>query len=192
MKSKRNESAFEQAKTQLTQLEQLARQGWLQVSYYDESGFSLTSCLPYAWQEKGRTIGLVPGKGQRINVAGFYSKTGEWMHHTQLHSFKQQDVMAFFDRYCATIKQKTVVVLDNAPTHRSKAFQAKIKEWQEQDLYLFFLPAYSPELNVIEILWRQIKYRWLAFKAYLNFDTLTSHLEDILNNIPTKYPINFV
>jgi hypothetical protein len=148
--------------------------------------------LPYAWQEKGRTTGLLPGKGKRINVAGFYSKTGPFMHHTQLSNFKQQDVIALFDRFCANINKKTIVVLDNAPTHHGKAFQAKIREWQEQDLYLFFLPAYSPELNVIEILWRNIKYQWLEFRAYLNFETLACHLEVILNNIQSKYSINFV
>lgn len=114
------------------------------------------------------------------------------MHHTQQSNFKQQDVIAVFDRFCANINKKTIVVLDNAPTHHGKAFQAKIREWQEQDLYLFFLPAYSPELNVIEILWRNIKYQWLDFKAYLNFETLACQLEAILNNIQIKYSINFV
>lgn len=173
-------------------MESLAAQEWLDVYFYDESGFSLTSCLPYAWQEKGKTAALLPGKGKRINVAGFYAKTGGFMYQTQLRSFKQQDLIPFFDRFCASLNKRTIVVLDNAPTHHGKAFQAKIQEWQQQDLYLYFLPTYSPELNAIEILWRNIKYQWLDFKAFLNFDSLTLYLENILNNINTKYSIIFV
>ncbi len=172
-------------------LELLAGQQWLDVYFYDESGFSLTSCLPYAWQEKGKQISLLPGKGKRINVAGFYAKTGKFMYQTQLKSFNQQDIILFFDRFCASIDKRTIVVLDNAPIHHGKAFQAKIKEWQEQDLYLYFLPPYCPELNVIEILWRHIKYQWLDFKAFLNFDSLTFYLQQVLDNINTKYSIIF-
>lgn len=172
-------------------LESLAGQQWLDVYFYDESGFSLTSCLPYAWQEKGKQISLLPGKGKRINVAGFYTKTGKFIYQTQLKSFKQHDLIPFFDRFCTSIDKRTIVVLDNAPTHHGKAFEAKIKEWQEQDLYLYFLPPYSPELNAIEILWRHIKYQWLDFKAFLNFDSLTLYLQEVLNNINTKYSIIF-
>ncbi|WP_404841974.1 transposase [Burkholderia vietnamiensis] len=31
---------------------------------------------------------------------------------------------------------------------------------------LFYLPAYSPELNMIEIVWRQLKYRWRRFVTW--------------------------
>ena len=50
-------------------------------------------------------------------------------------------------------------------------FRRNIEKWRtKNDLFLFFLPTYSPKLNLIEILWRKIKYEWLEFKAYLSFD----------------------
>ncbi|WP_415873359.1 transposase [Burkholderia ubonensis] len=30
-------------------------------------------------------------------------------------------------------------------------------------MLLFYLPPYSPELNLIEIVWRHLKYRWRRF-----------------------------
>ncbi|WP_368860940.1 transposase, partial [Desulforhabdus sp. TSK] len=42
----------------------------------------------------------------------------------------------------------------------------------KKNLYIKFLPTYSPELNLIEILWRKIKYEWLSFSAYLSFSLL--------------------
>ncbi len=46
---------------------------------------------------------------------------------------------------------------------------------------------YSPELNLIEILWRKIKYNWLPLRAYLSFDHLQSELKNILDQFGSKY-----
>jgi len=95
------------------------------------------------------------------------------------------------DEFVPHIRKQSILVIDNAPVHRSKAFEAKIREWQEQDLYVYFLPKYSPELNKIEILWRFIKYTWLPFDAYKNIQNLKEHLNEILLNVGGKYCINF-
>ncbi|MDR0969323.1 MAG: transposase [Lentimicrobiaceae bacterium] len=58
-------------------------------------------------------------------------------------------------------------------------------------MFIFFLPPYSPELNKIEILWRFIKYKWLTFDAFTNFQNLKEHLKEVLNNIGEKYVIKF-
>jgi len=34
----------------------------------------------------------------------------------------------------------------------------KIQDWREKDVLSYFLHPYSPELNLIEILWKRIKY----------------------------------
>ena len=87
--------------------------------------------------------------------------------------------------------KKKIVILDNSPIHRSKKFMAKIQQWKEQDVYIFFLSPYSPELNLIEILWRRIKYQWLSFDAYLCFQNLKERLLNVLQNVGVKYDIIF-
>ena len=67
----------------------------------------------------------------------------------------------------------------------------KIKQWEEDDLLIYFLSPYSPELNLIEFLWRRIKYNWLSFDAYLCFQNLKERLENVLQNIGLKYDIVF-
>ena len=74
--------------------------------------------------------------------------------------------------------------------HHSKVFETKINEWREQDLYVYFLPKYSPELNKIEILWRFIKYFWLPFDAYTNIQNFKEHLNEILQKVGISYNIN--
>jgi DDE superfamily endonuclease len=40
-----------------------------------------------------------------------------------------------------------------------------------------YWPSYAPELNLIEILWRCIKYYWLPFSAYTSFQCLCEAVE---------------
>src|SRR5438445_454536 len=63
-------------------------------------------------------------------------------------------VIGCFDAFCQTITQKTVVVMDNASIHRSEEFADRIPYWKKQGLIIKYLPPYSPELNLIEILWQ--------------------------------------
>ena len=71
-------------------------------------------------------------------------------------------VTACFDAFSRYITKRTIVVLDNAPIHHSAIFKSQIGTWEERGLFLYFIPKYSPELNLIEILWKHIKYFWLS------------------------------
>lgn len=97
-------------------------------------------------------------------------------------TFNTDKFILFMDKFAGQIVKKTVVILDNSPIHRSKKFMAKISGWKEKDLLIFFLPPYSPELNLIEILWKRIKYQWLPFEAYLCFQNLKERLSYVLND----------
>ena len=101
-------------------------------------------------------------------------------------------VIACIDDFARSLTQKTVVVVDNAKIHTSEALVAQIPKWKALGLEIFYLPVYSPQLNLIEILWRFIKYHWLPFSAYLSFSHLVSSVEDILKHFGTEYRINFV
>jgi len=58
-------------------------------------------------------------------------------------------------------------------------------------LIIKYLTTYSPELNLIEILWRNIKYAWLPFSAYQCLNALREALENILKNFGSEYQITF-
>ena len=53
------------------------------------------------------------------------------------------------------------------------------------------IAAYSPELNIIEIAWRKIKYEWMPFLAYESYESLKHGLYEILAGIGLKYKIQF-
>jgi transposase len=100
-------------------------------------------------------------------------------------------LVAYIDDFAKSIKQKSIIVLDNAPFHHADIIKNKIQQWADQDVFIWFLPAYSPHLNKIETLWRKIKHEWLKPHDYLNWDTLNTALDNILNNIGLEYKIQF-
>jgi transposase len=100
-------------------------------------------------------------------------------------------VTGCFENFIEKIDQETHVIMDNAPVHKSYKFLSCLPEWEKKGLHAVFLSAYSPELNLIEILWRKIKYEWLPFAAYTSFKALTECIEDILINFGSQYIIEF-
>lgn len=96
-----------------------------------------------------------------------------------------------FERFSIGLQKLTVIVLDNAAVHRAKIIKERIKVWQQRGLYLFYLPRYSPHLNIVETLWRKLKYEWLAPKDYATRETLSYAVRLALKAIGTSLHINF-
>lgn len=176
---------------ELCKILQLEEQGYLNVYYGDQSGFCLEPTIPYGWQPKDKYVRICPKKSKRLNVFGLLSKDNDIQAYSTTGTICSDLMIAFLDDFANQITQKTVVVLDNAPIHHSEEFQEQMIEWEKQDLYIFFLPTYSPHLNFIERLWLKSKYQWLKPKDYLSFDTLNEAVETIMNQIGKKLSIDF-
>lgn len=164
LKSKRDEVAFQRFKKKFYRWQKQADQGKIDLYYFDESGFNLTPNVGYAWQKKGQTLELFTQRGANYTVLGFMNKQLDFEAYIKPGSANSEDVIQCIDEFCQGIRQeksseqKTILILDNAPTHTSRKTKSKIAQWKKQGLHLAFLPKYSPELNLIEILWRFIKY----------------------------------
>ena len=192
LKAKRDKKKYRKAKRELKALERQHQNGEINLVYFDESGFSLHPVVPYAWQLEGENIEIFsPCKSKRLNVLGFFTKDNNLESFCFEGSVDARVVVACIDAFCKTINTRKVVVLDNASMHVSEEFEENIPKWERKGLFLKYLPAYSPELNWIEILWRFIKYQWLPFSAYLSFKHLVEAVEDILRNVGLEYEISF-
>lgn len=191
LKSLRDPIAFAKGQRELEALQKQEDKGKIDLYYFDESGFALDPTIPYAWQEPKSVIALPARRSGRINVLGFMNR------HNDLHPYMFEQsihtgvVIACFDAFCRTITKKTVVVVDNASIHRSAEFEDRVPYWKKHGLIIKYLPPYSPELNLIEILWRRIKYDWLPFSAYSCLNALIEALDDILSHVGSKYQITF-
>jgi len=98
---------------------------------------------------------------------------------------------ACFNQFSQHLNKPVFIMLDNAKIHTSHQFEEMIPLWRKKKLFVHYLPSYSPELNLIENLWRFIKYSWFPSYAYLSFEALVENGESILRNFGSEWIINF-
>lgn len=166
--------------------------GFIELYFGDASGFWQTPVVARAWQFRGAEIRITPEKGKRLSVFGFLSQANDARMWTSEKSVKAQFVVDCIEEWVTRkLSQPRVLVLDNARVNRSRLLQNKLAEWEEKNLYIFFLPTYSPHLNLIEILWRKMKYEWLKPEDYASFEKLTEAVKKILKEIGNQYEIKF-
>jgi hypothetical protein len=178
---------------QLQMIKNWAKQGLCEICFYDESGFSLNSNIPYRWSPIREPLKIPANRfSKRINVLGFLNtQTKDLFHTTTTNKVNTQVVIDLFDSFAKQIKKTTICVLDNASIHTSKKFKEKIDEWEKLGLHLLYLPPYSPELNPIEMLWREMKYTWMDLNVLNSFEDFYKHIENMLDFFGSEYDINF-
>jgi transposase len=147
--------------------------------------------VPYGWIKKSKQACILSQHSGRINVFGLLSTTGKLTSYHKPESLNSAFLIECLTDFAQSLQRPTVVVLDNAPLHTSAAFRAKQVEWEQKGLYLFFLPKYSPHLNRIERLWKQIKHGWLKAQDYLSLQHLQQALSNILTGFGTAFTLNF-
>lgn len=184
---------YSSKKAQILNVLSWSAKDWIDTYYFDESGFSLDSNIPYYWSPIGKPVEIPSNRfAKRINVLGFLNtKNNHLFSKTTITKVDTQVVIDFFNDFVNQITKTTVVILDNASIHTSKLFKAEIEKWEKLGLQLLFLPPYSPELNKIEILWKHMKYHYHKLEAYLSFDNLHKHVKNLLAGFGTNYDINF-
>lgn len=177
---------------QLEELKRLEDQSKIHLYYLDETGFCLIPCVPYGWQEKDEYVTIKSRRSRRLNVLGIMNRNNHLESYVSLESINSDVVIACIDAFFPVVDKPTVIVVDQASIHTSNVVWEKIEEWLERGITIFELPSYSPQLNLIEILWRFIKYEWIEIDAYKDWKTFVTSVENILREFGEKYVINFV
>ncbi len=177
--------------TTLNQLWQFYRSGWIDLYFGDKSAFSMNPKLPYGWSPAGERIKILPQRDKKINLFGVFRPDNFCVTYESAENINSDFLISVINDFCRYVQKPTVLVLDNTPTHRSEKFLAAIEKWMEEDLYVFFLPRYSPHLNLAETFWRKAKYEWLRPADYGSFAKYKKKIKDIFNNIGLEYKIQF-
>ena len=183
---------YARKQAQLEQLKQLEDQGELDLHYLDEVGFCLIPCIPYGWQPVGETVGIDSRRSGRLNVLGLMTRSNRLETYVSEQSITSEVVVACIDEFFPAPLKRTVIVVDQASIHTSAAIYDKLEEWQQRQIEIFQLPSYSPQLNLIEILWRFIKDEWIEISAYRSWQSLVEYVERVLKEFgDNHYVINF-
>lgn len=183
---------YSDRKNQLEQLQQLDEQGMINLYYLDETGFCLTPSVPYGWQRIGEYQAIPSSRSPRLNVLGIMNRFNHLESYVSTQTINSDVVIACIDTFFPQVEKRTIIVVDQASIHTSDLVQSQLDEWRERNLEIFVLPSYSPQLNLIEILWRFMKYEWMEISFYKNWRSLVNSVETMLREFGKKYVINFV
>ena len=152
-------------------------QGKLTLAFVDECGFSPSQPVNYSWTGWGERK-YVPYENpnrRRMNVmAAMMSdgRTGTLVWSKQPKPFKSEEFVKFLTRTFSEMSGLKVVVVDNYSIHRSKAVKEACGRLRRAGTVLYYLTAYSPELNDIEGVFGAIKHHDMSERAYKNLDEL--------------------
>ena len=159
--------------------------------YGDESGLESEPRVPYGWQFEDEQVAMPTGRGKAVNLFGLFSRDNRSWTSLSEENITSKFVIDELDRFSMQIKRLTVVVLDNARIHHTKELEKRASEWQNRGLYIFYLPRYSPHLNIAETVWRKLKYEWLAPGDYQTKEQLRYRAKQALASFGTILKINF-
>lgn len=96
--------------------------------------------------------------------------------------------IAFLDYLAETLPadEPVVLVLDNVGYHKSHALREVWRRYAGR-FQPFFLPAYSPQLNLIERLWRYVKQKLACHRWWNHLDRLIQATEALLATLEAHF-----
>jgi transposase len=175
----------------LGELEALSEVRQIDLYYADEASVSLEPCVPYAWQFADEQVSMPSEQGKGVHCFALLARDNRAMVETTTQMMTSQFIFELLERFSVGLKKLTVIILDNAAVHRARIIKERIGVWQQRGLFLFYLPRYSPHLNIVETLWPKLKYEWLAAPDYLTRETLCYRVRLALKAVGTSLRINF-
>ncbi len=169
----------------------------LQVWFWDESGFSLRVIRRKTWGRKGHRKKVTGQRRKgRVNIMGglryhdkkrinFVIKKGNadvfYEQIKLLNAFLLQEWIEQGNKVenFINFSAKIVIILDNASFHKRKDILEKI-EAEMPNIILEFLPPYSPDYNLIELVWHSAK-EYIAHRLFESVEQLEELLNKLLN-----------
>ena len=175
----------------LQELVQQEKDGLIDLYYGDESHICTEGYVPYGWQFRGEDVYIPSERGLRLNIFGMIDRNNRYEGFSTTENMTADKVADFLDRLSLRLRRNTFVVLDNASVHRCKLMRELRPIWEKRGLFLFFLPPYSPHLNIAETLWRILKGKWLRPVDYCSTDSLLYATDRALAALGSELNINF-
>jgi len=151
-----------------------------EIHWGDEMGLRSDHQTGTSYAPKGKTP-VIAGTGQRFgcNMISTITNNGTLRFMVFKRRFTADVMIDFLRRLVRQADRKLFVILDGHPVHRSK----KVKAWvadRVDEIELFQLPGYSPQLNPDELLNQDVKSNALGRRRPSNQDELITDVRSYL------------
>lgn len=140
------------------ELEKRAIEAGATIVFVDEAGFYLLPSVVRTWAKVGQTpILKTPTKYAHLSAISAITMAGRLVTQVREGTFNGVGVVRFLKHLLSQIAGKLVVIWDGARIHHCKDVKAFLRAGAAKRLRLIRLPAYAPELNPDEGVWRWLK-----------------------------------
>lgn len=155
----------------------------MRLFYRDESGFSPSLPTGYSWclPRQRKWVRYEYPQGRRVNALATYEPLAPVPGLDAVpfeRTLTSDDLLAYLRDRLPAADVPRVVVLDNAGIHTSKVVKAARPGLAKRGIYLYYLPAYSPELNRIEPVLKQVKHHEMPTRSFTSKADLRMAVED--------------
>lgn len=153
--------------------------------FVDAAHFVLQPFLGFLWSFV-RLVIKAPSGRQRFNVLGaLHATTHQLVTITNTSYINGQSVAALLYQLAASFTDLPItLVLDNARYQHCRFIKSLAAELH---IELLFLPPYSPNLNLIERLWKFVKKQCLYSRYYEKFADFKQAIEDCLAAVSSTF-----
>jgi transposase len=136
----------------------------------------------FAWIEKGQEKIIETNSGRdRVNLNGAYDVTNSDVIITESKTVNSDSTLELFDAMLESNKDSTGVLYcfsDNARYYKSYLIQESLKTEKYERIKMIFIPAYSPNLNPIEKVWKFFKKEALENQFYKTLKEFKKAIDD--------------
>ena len=162
-----------------------AQAGQGHVFFVDAAHFVFGTFLCCLWSFTRVYVRAASGR-QRFNVLGAWNAVTRELIAVTNTTVVNTDTMCELLRKIANLglAGPITLVLDNARYQRNAVVQTLAAEL---GLSLLFLPSYSPNLNLIESLWKFMKRRALYGRYHPTFGDFRAAIQEVQDGLSTKY-----
>ena len=182
----------EHAATQAEYLEQKlepalveARAGVAHLFFVDAAHFVMGSFLCCVWCQVRLMIRGASGRKRYSVLGAWNAATNALVSVTTDATVNSETMCALLGKIAALgLKGPVRLVLDNA---RYQHCALVIDLAKSLNIELLFLPSYSPNLNLIERLWKFLKKKKLYARHYDTFEAFRGAIDDCLSKIETEH-----
>lgn len=168
----------------LQPLLQQAKAGKCHVLFLDSAHFVLAAFVAVVWCFERVFVKTAPGRF-RVNVIGAIHATSQQL--TALYNtgyITATTVVELLEKLAQKYADRPIhIILDNARYQHCQFVQDAA---HRLNITLVFLPPYSPNLNLIERLWKFVKAEVCAAKYFSDALSFQTAIVDFLNQLHTK------
>ena len=162
-----------------------ARRGRRQVYFVDAAHFVFAPFLGFLWCAARLFVRAASGR-KRYNVLGAMDAVTHRLIRVTNHDYINAESVCALLRAVAEagVGLPITLVLDNARYQKCAVVQALAESLK---IELLYLPGYSPNLNLIERLWRFLRKQSLDSMYYEDFSRFTAAIDRCLDDLPTAH-----